>query len=88
MNSQDFFKKKVRCSKCGSWMSPFSITVWGNDSVYKTFQCNRCEHEKHTNNIFRFVFGDSLLEYAEKESLNIVFNEADSKRADSRQIES
>ena len=88
MIRNDFFKKKVRCSKCGSWMYPSTITVWGKSSVFKTFHCNRCEHEKDTDTIFRFVFGNSLLEYAEKEKINVVFDEGDTSKADSRQIES
>jgi hypothetical protein len=65
-------------------MYPSTITVWGRNSVFKTFHCNRCKHEKDTDSILRFVFGNSLIEYAENERLNIVFND-EGKKADSSQ---
>lgn len=73
MKNNELFLNRLKCSQCGDWMSPVSVTVWNEGSIFKTFNCSKCHHEKDTANYLRFIIGDSILEMAKKEKIQIVY---------------
>lgn len=73
MKNNELYLSRLKCSQCGSWMSPVSVTVLNEGSIFKTFSCCKCHHEKDTANYLRFIIGDSILEMAKKEKIQIVY---------------
>ena len=79
MKNNELFMNRLKCSQCGSSMSAVSVTVWNEGSIFKTFSCSRCHHEKDTANYLRFIIGDSILEMAKKEKIQILYENCASR---------
>lgn len=78
MKNSDLFKNKLKCRKCGNWMFPSSVTVWGESSIFKSFKCSKCHQVKNTNTYMRFIVGDLVLKEAANKNIMVVYKDLSS----------